>query len=356
METKSWHLSLKHHHKPKSVLPFPEYVEPGRYMVATIKQLVSAHLPDSFPDPELIELVHCGCKLKDDLTLDSYGIESGSTLHILKKVLPEPKEEPEPVDRCAATEEFRLLQNVLQDSPSYRDDVFKMLSDKESLEGIIKAFPGLSSDPVGLGVLQNKDLFVLFADPNLLDVLIRSHPALVNAIVLIFKTVSRGRHRQSNNTGDSVYSMPGAFLFEGMSDDDESGSRAGSFQRSRSPTNLNNGGATGPRPITQSELASALALANSPESNAVTPNLGSQDVSAGGSSAATAAAAGVLSRALRQALASRVTPQQGRWQTQMQQLRDMGIRDEGLALRALQATDGDMQTALEIIFARRGGL
>ncbi|GAA6076522.1 ubiquitin-like protein 7b, partial [Tachysurus ichikawai] len=46
----------------------------------------------------------------------------------------------------------------------------------------------------------------------------------------------------------------------------------------------------------------------------------------------------------------------GRWQTQMQQLRDMGIRDEGLALRALQATDGDLQTALEIIFARGGGL
>ncbi|GAA6083610.1 ubiquitin-like protein 7b, partial [Tachysurus ichikawai] len=152
-----------------------------------------------------------------------------------------------------------------------------MLSDKESLEGIIKAFPGLSSDPVGLGVLQNKDLFVLFADPNLLDILIRSHPALVNAIVLIFKTVSRSSHRQS--IGDSVYSMPGAFLFEGMSDDDdddESGSRAGSFQRPRSTTNLNNGGATGPRPITQSELASALALANSPESNAVSPNLGSQ--------------------------------------------------------------------------------
>lgn len=47
---------------------------------------------------------------------------------------------------------------------------------------------------------------------------------------------------------------------------------------------------------------------------------------------------------------------QGRWQTQMQQLRDMGIRDEELALRALQATDGDLQAALELIFAGGGGL
>lgn len=53
-------------------------------------------------------------------------------------------------------------------------------------------------------------------------------------------------------------------------------------------------------------------------------------------------------------LISSVRVSQGRWQTQMQQLRDMGIQDENLALRALTATNGDLQAALEIIFA--GGL
>jgi len=47
---------------------------------------------------------------------------------------------------------------------------------------------------------------------------------------------------------------------------------------------------------------------------------------------------------------------QGRWQSQMQQLRDMGIQDEELMLRALQATDGDIQAALELIFAGGAGL
>lgn len=42
---------------------------------------------------------------------------------------------------------------------------------------------------------------------------------------------------------------------------------------------------------------------------------------------------------------------QSQWQTQLQQLRDMGIRDEELSLRALQATGGDIQAALELIFA-----
>ncbi|MCI4379458.1 hypothetical protein PGIGA_G00228540 [Pangasianodon gigas] len=354
MENPFWHLSLKLHNRPKSVLPFPEDVEPGSYMVATIKQLVSAQLPDSLPDPELIELVHCGCKLKDDLTLDSYGIKSGSTLHILKKVWPEPEVKPEPVNRSAAAREFRLLQAAMHSSAAYRDAVFKMLSNKESLDQIIVASPGLSSDP--------------FTDPNLLDVLVRSHPALVNAIILILHSVTSSMPGQSNassshNAPASSYSeMPGGFMFEGMSDDEDdfqSGSRAGSSQRPRPPTNLSSGGATGPRPITQSELATALALANTPDSSAVTPILGSQDVSTGSSSAAagTPVTSSVLSRALQQALeASGVTPLQGRWQTQMQQLRDMGIRDEELALQALQATDGDLQAALELIFAGGRGL
>ncbi|VDI22283.1 Hypothetical predicted protein, partial [Mytilus galloprovincialis] len=35
---------------------------------------------------------------------------------------------------------------------------------------------------------------------------------------------------------------------------------------------------------------------------------------------------------------------------QIQQLRDMGITDEALARRALQATGGDLQAALDLIF------
>ena len=42
---------------------------------------------------------------------------------------------------------------------------------------------------------------------------------------------------------------------------------------------------------------------------------------------------------------------QSQWQPQLQQLRDMGIHDDELSLRALQATGGDIQAALELIFA-----
>lgn len=52
-------------------------------------------------------------------------------------------------------------------------------------------------------------------------------------------------------------------------------SRAGSSAGIR-PVSLSHSGAAGPRPITQSELATALALASTPDSSAVTPTTASQ--------------------------------------------------------------------------------
>ncbi|XP_061670568.1 ubiquitin-like protein 7 isoform X1 [Syngnathoides biaculeatus] len=385
MASSDWHLSLKLLDHPKSTFHFPEMmpgdVAPGGYRVATLKQLVAAHLPDSIPDPDLIELVHCGRKLKDDFTLDACGIQPGSTLHVLKKTWPEPESIAEPVNRATAAREFRMLHAALHSLHStYRDSVYKMLTNKESLDQIIVATPGLRSDPVALGILQDKDLFVQFTDPNLLDTLISAHPALVNAIILVLHSVAGSTPVQSAAAGSSASSsrnvsassysdMPGGFMFEGMSDDDEDfqsqgsptgpSSRAGASVGMR-PLSLNHSGATGPRPITQSELATALALASTPESSAVTPTTASQAEPSGGGPpmpAGTPVSNDLFSQALQQALqATNMSALQGRWQSQMQQLRDMGIQDEELMLRALQATDGDIQAALELIFAGGPGL
>uniref|UniRef100_A0A8D3C8S5 Ubiquitin-like protein 7 n=1 Tax=Scophthalmus maximus TaxID=52904 RepID=A0A8D3C8S5_SCOMX len=379
MASADWQLSLKLVDHPKSIFHFPEMVPgdvpPGGYRVATLKQLVAAQLPDSIPDPELIELVHCGRKLKDELTLDACGIQPGSTLHILKRTWLEPESNPEPVNRATAAREFRVFHAALHSlNSSYRDSVYKMLTNKESLDQIIVATPGLRSDPIALGVLQDKDLFVQFTDPSMLDVLISSHPALVNAIILVLHSVAGSMPTQSSasssrNVSASSYSdMPGGFMFEGMSDDDDdfqSGSSAGPSSRAGAsvgmrPVSLSHSGAAGPRPITQSELATALALASTPDSSAVTPTTASQaDPSSGVAPmpAGTPVSNDLFSQALQQALqATNMSALQGRWQSQMQQLRDMGIQDEELMLRALQATEGDIQAALELIFAGGPGL
>ncbi|KAG7281390.1 hypothetical protein CRUP_020802 [Coryphaenoides rupestris] len=256
MTSVDWQLSLKVVNQPKSTFHFPEMmpgdVPPGEYRVATLKQLVAAQLPDTVNDPELIE----------------------------------------PVNRATAAREFRVFHAALHSvNTAYKDSVYKMLTNKESLDQIIVATPGLKSDAVALGVLQDKDLFVQFTDPNMLDMLISSHPALVNAIILVLHSVAGSMPTQpssssSRNVSASSYSdMPGGFMFDGMSDDEEefqSGNQAGPSSRGSAaaggvrPVSLSHSGATGPRPITQSELATALALASTPDSSAATPTTNSQ--------------------------------------------------------------------------------
>ncbi|XP_062926514.1 ubiquitin-like protein 7a [Mobula hypostoma] len=358
---------------PRVVLPLPEEPPPGPgggLRISALKELIAEKLPGAAPAPELIELVYCGRKLKDEQTLDFYGIQAGSTIHVLKKSWPEPEQKPEPVDQAAAAREFRVLQAALHASPAYREAVFKMLGNKESLDQIIVATPGLSNDPIALGVLQDKDLFVLFTDPSLLDTLVSSHPALVNAMVLVLHSVTGttpppAAGGNSRNIPSSSYSeVPGGFLFDGLSDDEDE------FQQSRPtasssntsgsrPSTLGYSGSVGPRPITQSELATALALASTPESSAVTPTTGTQGTSSSlspvmnsGAPSAAPISHDIFSQALQQALqASNISALQNQWQPQLQQLRDMGIQDTELSLRALQATGGDIQAALELIFA-----
>nr|KAF6389354.1 ubiquitin like 7 [Myotis myotis] len=222
MSLSDWHLAVKLADQPlapKSILRLPETelgeYSLGGYSISFLKQLIAGKLQESVPDPELIDLIYCGRKLKDDQTLDFYGIQPGSTVHVLRKSWPEPDQKPEPVDKVAALREFRVLHTALHSSSSYREAVFKMLSNKESLDQIIVATPGLSSDPIALGVLQDKDLFSVFADPNMLDTLVPAHPALVNAIVLVLHSVAGstplpGADSSSRSTPSSSYrDMPG---------------------------------------------------------------------------------------------------------------------------------------------------
>uniref|UniRef100_A0A2H6NP60 UBA domain-containing protein n=1 Tax=Micrurus carvalhoi TaxID=3147026 RepID=A0A2H6NP60_9SAUR len=105
-------------------------------------------------------------------------------------------------------------------------------------------------------------------------------------------------------------------------------------------------------------LATALALASTPESSSHTPTPGTQGHSSGTSPMSSSVQSGtpitndLFSQALQHALQASGQPSlQSQWQPQLQQLRDMGIHDNELSLRALQATGGDIQAALELIFA-----
>ncbi|XP_043933704.1 ubiquitin-like protein 7 isoform X2 [Protopterus annectens] len=324
MPLTEWRIAVKLADRPwapKSIVQLPETQTEGAsggYRISALKQLIADKILESTLDPDLIDLIYCGRKLKDEQTLEFYGIKPGSTVHVLKKCWPEPDQKPEPLDRAAAAREFRVLHTALM-TPSYRDAVFKILENKETLDHIIVATPGLCSDPVALGVLQDKDLFTVFTDPNMLDTLINSHPALVNAIVLVLQSVAGSTtllppaSGSSRNVPSSSYSeMPGGFMFDDVSDDED---------------DMQQGTSSGTSPVLGSGVSSSI-QSSTPITN------------------------DIFSQALQQALqASSMPGLQSQWQQQLQQLRDMGIQDDDLSLRALQATGGDIQAALELIFA-----
>ncbi|XP_014406007.1 PREDICTED: ubiquitin-like protein 7 [Myotis brandtii] len=283
MSLSDWHLAVKLADQPlatKSILRLPETelgeYSLGGYSISFLKQLIAGKLQESVPDPELIDLIYCGRKLKDDQTLDFYGIQPGSTVHVLRKSWPEPDQKPEPVDKVAALREFRVLHTALHSSSSYREAV-----------------------------------------------------SLMNMIT------AKG----------SAYGFSWASFLE-------------SSTPSSRPASLGYSGAAGPRPITQSELATALALTSTAESSSHTPTPGTQSHSLGTSPLSSGVQSGtpitndLFSQALQHALQASGQPSlQSQWQPQLQQLRDMGIQDDELSLRALQATGGDIQAALELIFA-----
>nr|KAF6389350.1 ubiquitin like 7 [Myotis myotis] len=101
MSLSDWHLAVKLADQPlapKSILRLPETelgeYSLGGYSISFLKQLIAGKLQESVPDPELIDLIYCGRKLKDDQTLDFYGIQPGSTVHVLRKSWPEPDQKP----------------------------------------------------------------------------------------------------------------------------------------------------------------------------------------------------------------------------------------------------------------------
>ncbi|XP_023509497.1 ubiquitin-like protein 7 isoform X2 [Equus przewalskii] len=98
-------------------------------------------------------------------------------------------------------------------------------------------------------------------------------------LLLVWTAATTQGHPRSGPRISAVWK--GGFLFEGLSDDEDvfhpsARSTPSSSTPSSRPASLGYSGAAGPRPITQSELATALALASTPESSSHTPTPGTQ--------------------------------------------------------------------------------
>lgn len=324
---------------------------------------------------EKIQLIHCGVVLKESESLQDAGITSGAMIHCL----PKRDYTPEVVVPLGLMEVQDLLVSLraAASNPNFRTFVQKLKS-PEMVERVLTDSAAARSDPVGLAMLQDPELFLALTNPDTLSTVLDKHPSVGRVAQHILPLINSDptSPRRSHHVS---YSMDALSDDEEM-DTEQSGNSAGSRAS----------GSVSFQPITPAQLAAALATATggigvggsssgsrlsssaprsvpttpSPATTTTTPFNTPAPPSAGG-----VITSEMFSNALQNALAASASRGAGPFSStssstpsanvdipnieeHLQLMREMGIPDEDLSRQALQATNGDVQAAVNLIFAQ----
>jgi len=262
--------------------------------------------------------------------------------------------------------------------------VVRRLVQKDNMDSLAAACPGLSTDLVAQAFLTRPELLLHLIEPDTLKKVGEEHPSILEAAHNLAAAVHEEQTQGAGNK-DEERSTGGSYYLDEMSDEEmEEDGGAGpsrSQARARSSNSFN--------AITPAQLAQALsAAAGGGGSGRGAPQgfQGFQGVTglgpaaarseAGGSSAPSSASpsARITSDMFQAAMLQAMTGMPGMgpvqpgvgqqaaapraqaesaadFTEQVARMREMGIVDEGLALRALQIMGGDLQAAVDLIFS-----
>lgn len=328
--------------------------------------------------PDKFNLVYCGRLLKDDSTLEASGVKPGSTIHILKAKDAEEEPKLDPMDETDIRQLMTALHAALL-NPSHRQAVHKILTSAETIDNIIAATPGMSADHVAVSMLRDPQLLVQVADPENVRSIVREHPAIGHAVMNIAASVNE-EAAHSSRSGSMLAQEPHFGLFaDAVTDEEMDISEAGPSSASSQRTQ---GGG-----ITAAQLTAALTAAGvgrgpdtrgaslpqanflrpfeSPLTNPSNPSTSSRSDSPSSRSTSNPSGNPIPLDVFQQALAHAMRAAQSDissspaavnnstqrdFTVQLQQLREMGITDEAASIRALEATDGNVDAALHLFF------
>ncbi|CAH3029080.1 unnamed protein product [Porites evermanni] len=306
--------------------------------------------------------IFAGELLQDDKTLASYGIQDGFTVYVVKK-WPDPELLDQDPDDVPIAEVMPILEAAIK-SNSYRNTVSKILTNPDMLEQLIVTTPGLSADPVAMTLLQDPELLEQLVETANVETVIQEHPSLIQAASYIAAAIakecgerppSRRNHRavvDDYESDEELQGMePGLVAQAELVAANEERIQSSRSRSSSSSSAPSSGSAVAHQQITSSLLSSALASAGIPQAS--TSRSHSLSSAGPSTSSGTSTSRQTITRDMvREAMASArsVAHTSSQMQSQLQQLRDMGITDDALSLQALSATGGDVQAALELIF------
>lgn len=230
------------------------------------------------------------------------------------------------------------------------------------IEKVLEATPGLQGDPVALAIIQDPELLIYLSQPETVAKLAKEHPILLEAAPHILALVHEDQ--TGSNPNQASTSTGYSYSLEALSDDDDMDSTSDT-NIAQNPLTRN----TSFNAITAAQLAAAIANATNTQFNTY---------SAGVPTATNSATNNIItnemfSNAIQQAFAgsggstglfSPSTPSREeedrtenmesmmrRWESQLQQMHEMGLINDAINVRALQATNGEVSTAIELVLS-----
>nr|SVE74391.1 EOG090X0BNZ [Daphnia barbata] len=353
-----------------------------------------------------LELIYSCRPLSDETILNTLeNVESGIKMIYATVVKPVEKVQAKKLNAVEQHQLFLAFRAAVT-NPNFRQTL-QNFSKPENIELLTENVPGLAEDEIALSMLQDWELLLHLADPKIVQVLVEKHPALVDAASRMMNSVSESlvpnahERRRSNSAGWLARSLGADLEDDGMDEDAPLDQPNTSQQANRSQAATNSG-------ITPAQLAAALNYAQNnihpplpstmstqrqPQSispgtsqrqaqqsiprvrndaalsgsnSGLTPEMFTQallqamnQMGGGSSSSNTTGNTAVTSHARTSSSAAtesrretddgaRLREQFGRF---LPQMREYGITDDNLSLRALQATNGDVEAALNLIYA-----
>ncbi|XP_017778643.1 PREDICTED: ubiquitin-like protein 7 [Nicrophorus vespilloides] len=343
--------------------------------VVNLRQLTSEKINREAHE---FELIYCGMMLDDNAILSSYGVTTNTTIHVLsRKKYPSAK----PIKQLPVSAIKKFAYCV--EEAGYRA-ILQRVAKAEVVKKLLKTCPELEEDQGAIAFLLDHKLLSLMSNVETLNGILQMHPVFNKVIPeLLIHIMEESRSHATPSSTASDYAL------ETLTDDDDMDSES----TEGNPLSRNSSA----NAITAAQLAAAIANA--------TTSFSSTGGAGGSSSAAAAAPASgtanasttpdgsrnlITSEMFGNALANALGPSSNpgnssvnpgnasvnpgiasvnpgsssrspdgeesfenirtRLRPQLNQMQEMGLVNESQNIRALQATNADLQAAIELVF------
>lgn len=268
----------------------------------------------------LLNFVYCGLILEKENSLKSYGIESGVTVFLITR-----KEHKIEIKKAACRNLDRFLKSL--DCSKFRKRFIEVLSLATFIDPIINEHRGILTDPIALSILRDPELLMNVFVSNNFDKMVENHPTFelpaLEAAKRFMALASTNEELPVTNSAFS-YSLQ-AMSDEDLSDFEDSIAEEGQGESNQDDDDDNDTLITSD--MLEGALLSAMETTRSLPSAELSSNDTSDDLQ----------------------LSSQQSTDSFLYESQLQQMHELGFLDDAINRSALSVSSGNIQEAINLV-------